>query len=232
MLGVDLIVGLRNGAIEGAQALALPRADDEARIAALDLVLAGLPRSRMPMLDTIEVSVGYPYAHYLVLPWLDEIIAPADRHAYALAMFAQQYGLAAEDWQCDIAQQSFGRAAIAALIRRDVVAELTAACKKSRLRLQRIRASLIDRIARQAAALPDDAAFVTCQTDACEFAFRRDGQWHAAFTLRRGANTLERSLMAASMLAKQVPARVYATDFAALAEVDTAVAQEADHASA
>ncbi|MDB5774597.1 MAG: hypothetical protein JWP38_730 [Herbaspirillum sp.] len=166
-----------------------------------------------------------------MLPWLDEIIAPADRHAYALAMFAQQYGLAAQDWQCDIAQQSFGRPAIAGLIRRDVMAELAAACKRSGLRLQGIRASLIDRIAQQAA-LPDNAVFMTCQADACEFAFRRDGQWHAAFSLRRGGNTPEQSLMAASLLAKHVPARVYATDFAALADGDTAVAKEADHASA
>jgi hypothetical protein len=155
------------------------------------------------------VALAYPYARHAVLPWQDAVLAPAARNAYAEAMLAEEYGWAAADWHCTLAQESFGEPGIASALRRDIVDEIAAAAKKHRLHVRHIRPLLIDAIARHRGALPGDAVFMTRQPDACEFAFREGAQWRHAFTLRNDGKSPAQCLMAAALLAQHFPQAVY-----------------------
>jgi hypothetical protein len=181
------------------------------RTAAIDDALAGLPRSALPLLDSIDVALGFPHVHHVVLPWQDAILTSAERHVYAQAVLAEEYGFSPgweANWHCTLAQEAFGSASIASVMRRDVIEDVTAAARRRRLRFRIVRPLLID-IIESAGRLPDDAVFVACGTQACEFAFRRDAQWHRAFSLPRGSQTEAECLLSAALLAQQFPAQIY-----------------------
>lgn len=185
------------------------------RAAAIDDALDGLARSALPLLDSIDVALGFPHVHHVVLPWQDAVLTSAERHAYAQAVLADEYGFGPgweADWHCTLAQEAFGSASIASFMRRDVIEDMTAAARRRRLRLRIVRPLLIetiDAIADVRGRLPNDAVFVACGTQACEFAFRRDGQWHRAFSLSRGSQTEAECLLSAALLAQQFPAQIY-----------------------
>lgn len=206
------------------------------RAASIDALIGEMPRSALPMLDAIEVAVGYPYANHMILPWQDEILAPADRLAYAESMLEQQYGIVRSDWYCEIFQERFGCPAIASAIRRDVVDEIVNASKKQKLRLRRVHSLLADTISRQSGALDVDAVFVSHQLGGYEFAFRRDGVWCNAFALRGTGQTAEQCLMSASMMANHFPTNIHFSDYAILhddvtvTEIAASALQENNHA--
>ena len=116
-------------------------------ISALADRLDKIARSRLPLLDTLTVLVGYPYVNYLVLPWQDEILTPMDRLDYAESMLEHEYGIARTASYCEIVQPRFASTAIATAVQRDVVDEVFAICKKRKLRLAGIRSLLAETIA-------------------------------------------------------------------------------------
>lgn len=185
----------------------------DTRFATLETVIGSITRSKLPRLDTIQVVLGYPYTRYMILPWQDTILAPVDRHAYAEVMLGREYGMTVSDWYCKVSQERFGQAAIASAMRRDIVDELVAICQKNTLRLQSVRPVLIDTIDRYSGVLHDDAVFVVDQSDAYEFAFRRHGVWHHAFSLRGAGRTRDQCLMSASVMANHFPSHVHVRDF-------------------
>ncbi|QRX82577.1 hypothetical protein [Glaciimonas sp. PAMC28666] len=182
------------------------------RSAHFDTLIAALPRSQLSILDGIELAIGYPYVNHMILPWQDEIIAPADRLAYAESMLQQHYGLVRSDWYCEISQEKFGRPAIASAIRRDIVDEILLACNNQKLRVQRVQTLLSDTIDRHPDVLHADAVFVVQQADGYEFGFRQDGRWRYAFALPGNGQSAEDSLKSASIMANIFPTNIYLSD--------------------
>ncbi|PUA18838.1 hypothetical protein C7W93_02680 [Glaciimonas sp. PCH181] len=216
VIGAEITLRTSGSPLDEAKnsALQVTEAGEIDRASSIDALIAGLPRSALPMLDAIEVAVGYPYANHMILPWQDEILIPADRLAYAESMLEQQYGIVRSDWYCEIFQERFACPAIASAIRRDVVDEIVSACKKQKLRLRRVHSLLADTINRQSGAPDADAVFVSHQSGGYEFAFRRDGIWCNAFALRGIGQTAEQCLISASMMANHFPTNIHFSEYA------------------
>lgn len=195
--------------------------------ATFDALIATLPRSKLPLLDVIEVALGYPYVNHMILPWQDEIISPADRLAYAESMLEQHYGIIRADWYCEISQEKFGCPAIASAIRRDIVDEIIAICKKQKLRLQRVQTLLSDTISHHPGLVQTDAVFVVRQSNSYEFAFRQAGIWCNAFTLPGAGQEPAQGVMSASIMANFFPVNVYLSDYSAASEMPTVVPKRA-----
>lgn len=183
--------------------------------AALDSVLAAMPRSRMPRLDSVQPLLAFPHVRHLALPWQDAILTPTERAAYAQAMLAEEYGFGPDwrnDWDCLLTQESFGAACIASAVCRKTTAGIAAAAERHGLRLRPPRTLLAETIAGHRGKLPDDAVFMTAARLGCGFAFRRDGQWRQAFGLPRAEGQSDADcLRAAALMARHFPAHVFCT---------------------
>lgn len=185
-------------------------------LTAFDKMLEGLARSKLARLDSLEAVLGFPHARHLVLPWQDAIVAPADRRMYAQAMAAEEHGVLPErqnDWHCLLTQESFGQACIASAVCGKLVEAIALSAKNHGLRLRPLRTLLEETVARHPGPLPRDAVFMAAGLQACEFAFRRNGQWQQAFGLRRGQNGLQTDaecLRSAALLARHFPPSVHA----------------------
>lgn len=180
---------------------------------ALDSELAGMARSRMPRLDSVQPLLAFPHARHLALPWQDAILTPAERAAYARAMLAEEYGFAQgweNDWDCLLTQESFGAACIASAVCRKTMAGIAAAAERHGLRLRAPRTLLADTIGAHRGSLPDDAVFMTAAPQGCEFAFRHDGQWRHAFSLPRAEGQSDADcLRSAALMARHFPIHVF-----------------------
>ena len=213
VIGTEITITLSGKPLAQAQKHgAAPARNAVARSVYFDALIAALPRSQLSILDGIEVAVGYPYVNHMILPWQDEIIAPADRLAYAESMLQQHYGLVRADWYCEISQEKFGCPAIASAIRRDIVDEILLACNTQKLRVQRVQTLLSDTIDRHPGVLHADAVFIVQQAEGYEFGFRRDGRWCNAFALPGQGQNAADCLMSASIMANIFPTNVYLSD--------------------
>ena len=247
VIGAEVAIRLSDNPIAQTHKLALSSSSNsEECCATFDTLIATLPRSKLPMLDVIEIALGYPYVNHMILPWQDEIISPADRLAYAESMLEQHYGIIRSDWYCEISQEKFGCPAIASAIRRDIVDEIIVVCKKQKIRLQRIQTLLSDTINRHPGVLHTDAVFVVRQSESYEFAFRQDGIWRNAFTLPGVGQEPALCILSASILANFFPENVYSSDYTVTSElpvivptravthssqIEVIVSQESTHAS-
>ena len=246
VIGTEVVIRQSGNPIAQAHKLGLSSFGNSVDYGTLDALIATLPRSKLPMLDVIEVALGYPYVNHMILPWRDEIISPADRLAYAESMLEQHYGIVRSDWYCEISQEKFGCAAIASAIRRDVVDAIIVVCKKHKFRLQRVQTLLSHTINRHEGVLHTDALFVVRQLSGYEFAFRQNDLWCNAFTLPGSGEDSAHCVMSASIMANFFPVNVYLNDYAVGSELPSAlstreityspqpelvVAQESTHAS-
>ena len=247
VIGTEVVIRQSGNPIAQAQKPGLSSFGNSVECCAtLDALIATLPRSKLAMLDVIEVALGYPYVNHMILPWQDEIISPADRLAYAESMLEQHYGIVRSDWYCEISQEKFGCPAIASAIRRDIVDDIITVCKKHKLRLQRVQTLLSDTINRHTGVLHTDAVFVVRQLEGYEFAFRQHGIWCKAFTLPGSGEGPAHHVMSASIMANFFPVNVYLSDYSVVSTLppvlathpmtrssqpELVVAQESTHAS-
>ncbi|WP_175689619.1 hypothetical protein [Burkholderia anthina] len=170
---------------------------------ALAQVLGGLPKARVPMLNRVQVIVGHPWSHGVVLPWQEGLVSDAAWDGYARALFAARAQRGA--LRIRIEAGPHGRARLAVAVCDTLLASLAAVCRAAGRRLVSVRDALsvsLDTLAARAGG--DDFRHALLQPRVVTCAFRRAGEWADVVTLpRAGGRRLDDWFAAAALMAGQ-----------------------------
>jgi hypothetical protein len=119
-----------------------------ASVDALDAALAGSGRS-----GSLHVVVSDHFLRYTLVPWNENLVADAERLAFARLAFTEIYGSMVDGWSTVLDQQPAGKASFACAMDRDLLQALRDVASRRGLRLRSVRAALGDRIRRHRRAL-------------------------------------------------------------------------------
>ncbi|MBP2169733.1 hypothetical protein J2125_002925 [Erwinia toletana] len=166
------------------------------QLAQLFASLPAAPRWR----DTLEFVVDAPHLSYLLVPWSNGIMRPAELRQYAALLLAQQ-----QDEQQPMAvsflHSGYGENAFAALLPQALLSELQQVAKDQRLRLRGCRTPFSNMLSDFGRQLPDNALFACIGPQQSSFACRFQQQWHSVFSLHLPHNELRQQLDTANRLA-------------------------------
>ncbi|MGP3655592.1 hypothetical protein ACTU9R_01210 [Burkholderia gladioli] len=162
--------------LSGAAPITIDHEGDPA--AALAACLDRLPRRRLAVLNRLHLVLAHPWAHAVVLPWQDGMLAESAWQAYARALLAERAIHDARRVRIEASPHGRSRLAVAA------------------------PEGLIETAASALAAV-DDARLALLQAGALTCVFRRDGQWRDVITLAWRGGRLRDVLDAAALMARQ-----------------------------
>ena len=104
-------------------------------------LLEQVPRGPVRFLDRATLLLGFPYVHYLMLPWQTGLYSSDDWQGFAEATFSQQAGLDLPAWQVQLADGAFGQQRLAVATPRDLLHDLRDLFKLHHLPLGHLRAA-------------------------------------------------------------------------------------------
>ncbi|MGU3781975.1 hypothetical protein [Burkholderia metallica] len=170
---------------------------------ALAQVLAGLPKARVPMLNRVQVIVGHPWSHGVVLPWQDGLVSDAAWDGYARALFAARAQRGA--LRIRVEAGPHGRARLAVAVCDTLLDTLAAVCRAAGRRLVGARDALSASLDAHAGRVGgDDFRYALLQPRVVTCVFRRAGEWADVVTLpRAGGRRLDDWFAAAALMAGQ-----------------------------
>ncbi|TAL53581.1 hypothetical protein [Pandoraea sp.] len=182
-------------------------------LAGLDALLGAAGRGQVWRgLDRLNVLLGFPHVHYMVLPWQAGLATQAQWQAYAGALLAQRSGVPAERLAVWIEAGRYGEPCLAAAAERDLLHGIDQLMRRHRLRRGACRALAADALLHHARRLPADALLAVPQPGACSFVARRENRWEDAFTLCFAHDDLRRQIAAACAMLGRLPAAVRVAD--------------------
>ncbi|MBU9193254.1 hypothetical protein KTD33_01770 [Burkholderia gladioli] len=187
--------------LSGAAPITIDHEGDPA--AALAACLDRLPRRRLAVLNRLHLVLAHPWAHAVVLPWQDGMLAESAWQAYARALLAER---AIHDARrVRIEASPHGRSRLAVAAPEALIETAAGACRDAGWTLAGCRDLLSAALHRHAGALAavDDARLALLQAGALTCVFRRDGQWRDVITLAWRGGRLRDVLDAAALMARQ-----------------------------
>lgn len=142
-------------------------------VAVLDRALAG--RSRR---SSLRVVLSDHFVRYALLPWSAELVADAERVAFARLTLRETYGPAADLWEVCIDEQPAGQASLIAAADRALMSTLRDIVARHRLTLSAVVPSLSDRVERYRRALKAPEFCLACaEPGRLTLAFRSKAGW-------------------------------------------------------
>lgn len=172
-----------------------------APLAACVTLLDQVPRAAVRYLDRVTLVLGFPYVHYLILPWQEDLYSPADWQGFAQALFSQQSSIDPEQWQLGIAHAPFGAQRLAVAVSKNLLQDVRALFKAKHFVLQSCHPSLTFALQRYWQDLPGDYVFAVPQTNALSCLFVHQGMPTHVCALHVRADALLRdSLIAVDIL--------------------------------
>ncbi|QXI31658.1 hypothetical protein HU752_030200 [Pseudomonas vanderleydeniana] len=133
---------------------------------AIATLLERAPRSRLGYLERVDLLLGYPHVHYLLLPWQEGLYSDLDWQGFAMALFGQHHDLDPTRWQVAVDPAPFGQARLAAAVGKELLEALQALLRARRLPIGSCRPLLVDALRRHWRQLPADYRFVVREADA------------------------------------------------------------------
>ena len=181
---------------------------------ALAAVLGDLPRARLPMQNRLQIIVGYPWTHCVVVPWQDGVLSASAWDAYARSLFAARAQRGA--LRIRIEDAPYGRARLAVAACEATLEALADVSRAAGWRTVSCRDALSASLCMHGRRLVgDDYRFALLQPRVGTCLFRRAGEWADAITLPRlGGGHIEEWLTAAALMGGQRATDVvYASTF-------------------
>ncbi|WP_254616496.1 hypothetical protein [Burkholderia metallica] len=170
---------------------------------ALAQVLGDLPKQRVPMCNRLQIVVGHPWMHGVVLPWQDGLVSDAAWDGYARALFAARAQRGALRIRIEAGRHGRARLAVAACD--TLLASLATVSRAAGWRLVSVRDALSASLALHAGRLgAEDCRYALLQPRVVTCVFRRAGEWADVVTLpRAGGRRLDDWFAAAALMAGQ-----------------------------
>jgi hypothetical protein len=139
-----------------------------------------------------QIVVSDHFLRYALVPWNENLVADAERLAFARLALSEIYGNMAQSWAVSLDEQPAGHASLACAIDRELLEmlrQVTAACGQ---RLTAVSAALAQRINRHRAALREPVfCLASLEPARLTLAFRNEAGWLAVRTRRVNSNPLE-----------------------------------------
>jgi hypothetical protein len=138
-----------------------------------------------PRAGALHVVVSDHFARYVLVPWSADLVADAERIAFARIIFHDVFGAAADTWNVTMDEQPAGCASFACAIDRALQQSLQDLAKALGLRLAALAPTLTDRINRHRRALGEPTFCVaSIEPGRLTLAFRHAGAWQAVRSRR------------------------------------------------
>jgi hypothetical protein len=161
-----------------------------------------VPKARVPMLNRVQVVVGHPWAHGVVLPWQDGLVSDTAWDGYARALFAARAQRGALRIRVEAGRRGHARLAVA--VCDTLLASLAAVCRAAGRRLVGARDALSDALEVHAGRLNrDDFRYALLQPRVVTCVFRRAGEWADVVTLPRAGGRPDDWFSAAALMSGQ-----------------------------
>jgi len=134
---------------------------------------------------SMHVVVSDHFLRYALVPWSENLVADAERLAFAKLTMAETYGNLTEGWTVTVDQQPAGQASFACAMDRGLLQALQDMAARRGARLRSVRTMLGERITRHRAALKDTVfCFASVEAGRLTFAFHGEQGWVAVRTRR------------------------------------------------
>jgi hypothetical protein len=138
-----------------------------------------------PRSGALHVVVSDHFARYVLVPWSADLVADAERIAFARITFQEVFGAAADTWNVAMDEQPAGCASFACAIDRTLQQTLQDLAKALGLGLAALAPALTDRINRHRRALGERTFCVaSIEPGRLTLAFRHAGAWQAVRSRR------------------------------------------------
>ncbi|MDB1108015.1 hypothetical protein [Pseudomonas extremaustralis] len=138
-------------------------------------LLEQVPRGPVRFLDRATLLLGFPYVHYLMLPWQTGLYSSDDWQGFAEATFSQQAGLDLPAWQVQLADGAFGQQRLAVATPRDLLHDLRDLFKLHHLPLVTCEPLLTAVARRYWRHLPDDCVLAVPEAEGLSCLYRQHG---------------------------------------------------------
>lgn len=155
-------------------------------------LLEQVPRGRLRYLDRVTVLLGFPHAHYWMLPWQAGLYSQADWQGYARASFNQQTGLDPLPWQVQVASAGFGHSRLAVATPLDLLEDLRTLFKLKAMPLDTCAPLLTAALQHYAKQLPGDCVLAVPETSALGCVHAARGSQSGLLDPHRARQPLER----------------------------------------
>ncbi|MBF1994356.1 hypothetical protein HW114_01870 [Serratia symbiotica] len=174
----------------------------------LDHMLSHL-HCRLPWQNSIGFELDTPHISYLLTPWSQGIVTPAELRQYTRKLLAEQHGTAVQDNMISFIGPHYGANAFAAALDPSLFNELKAAAKRHRLRFRGCSTPFSRMLGMFGNTLPSEALFACISKDEGNFAARYQGRWHSIFSLNLPTGESVRHLDIANLLVGLPPLERY-----------------------
>lgn len=136
----------------------------------------------------VEVVVSDCFAHFVLIPWSDDVQTGAEVAALARASFDELFGVAAKDWEVQVDMRKHGVSGIACALDRALLQELAELCGKRELRLTAVAPSFMDVFNRWNGKIGESGLIAMAESGRCVLACIKRGQWHSIRAIAAGSN--------------------------------------------
>jgi hypothetical protein len=176
-------------------------------------LLEQVPKGRLRYLDRVTVLLGFPHAHYWMLPWQAGLYSQADWQGYARASFNQQTGLDPLPWQVQVASAGFGHSRLAVATPLDLLEDLRTLFKLKAMPLDTCAPLLTAALQHYAKQLPGDCVLAVPETSALGCVYMQHGAVSQVCLIHTAPDSLlSDNLFTANLLVEQhAPATFVAT---------------------
>jgi len=152
----------------------------------------GMALAEQPSARAVQIVVSDHFVRYALVAWSDNLVADAERLAFARLALSEIYGSMAEGWVVSLDEQPAGQPSFACAIDLELLEmlrQISAACG---LRLTAATPALAQRINRHRAAFREPVfCLASLEPGRLTLAFHDDAGWLAVRTRRLNGNPLE-----------------------------------------
>lgn len=134
----------------------------------------------------VEIFVSDLYAHYVFIPWSDNVQTKAEVAALAQASVHSLFGDAAANWEIQVDMPVFGAAGIGCALDRMLTQGVRDLCLLHKLRLTVLSPVLLDIFNRWHEQIDEAALIAVVDGSRCVVVSVKDSKWHSVRSLAVG----------------------------------------------